>query len=195
MTNVNERIIKEGTILRATKLPVITIGIGQVSKLRELPGTIWRNNEDKVVIATKEAPEGCVYEQERTAVVRVIGGKVKMNGLYDIYAPNINKIDKLLSNRFELQALAADLLKELKPILNVASEVCPSLAPAEYGRKVIVITEKMVGKHGYIDCHCPWDPDDVLTHLYVGDVFLVEDEENCQGYRIGREEFAGTHKI
>lgn len=171
MTNINERILKEGTIVTATKLSVITIGIGPVSKLKDLDGTIWHHGK-KVVILTKEAPNGCTYEQERTVIVRVIGDKVKMNGLYDIYAPSASKIEKLLSNPFELNSLPSDQLNELQPILNVASEIRPSIAPAEYGRKVIIITDEMVGKQGYIDCHCPWDPDDVLTHLYVGDLFI-----------------------
>ena len=192
--NVNERILKEGTIVGATKLPVITIGIGPVSELKDLDGTIW-HHDGKVVIATKEAPEGCTYEQERTAVVRVIGGKVKMNGLYDIYAPDAKKIEKLLNNPFDLKSLPSDQFDELQPILNVASEVRPSIAPAEYGRRVIVITDEMVGEQGYIHCHCPWDSDDVLTKLYAGDIFLVEDEETCKGYRIGKEEFDGTHKL
>lgn len=194
MANINERILKKGTIIEATKLPVITIGIGLVSELKDLDGVIWHNN-GKVVIATKEAPEGCTYEQNRTVVVRIIGGKVKMNGLYDIYAPNASKIEKLLSNPFELTSLPSDQLDELQPILNVASDVRPSIAPAEHGRKVIVITDEMVGTQGYIDCHCPWDDDDVLTKLYVGDIFLVEDEKACKGYRIGKEEFEGTHKL
>jgi len=195
MAKVNERILKEGTIVGATKLPVITIGLGRVSELKELDGTIWRDDNGKVVIATKEAPNGCLYDQDRTAVVRVIGGKVKMNGLYDIYAPDNSKIEKLLSNPFCPRLLPPDQLAELDPILMVASELRPSIAPAEPGRRVIVITDKMVGEQGYIDCHCPWDPDDVLTHLYVGDIFLVQDEETCKGYRIGKEEFEGTHKL
>lgn len=194
MAKINERILKEGTIVGATKLPVITIGIGLVSELNDLDGTIW-HRDGKVVIATKEAPEGCIYEQERTVVVRIIGGKVKMNGLYDIYAPSTSKIEKLLSNPFDLKSLPSDQLDELQPILNVASEVRPSIAPAEYGRKAIVVTDEMVGEQGYINCHCPWDPDDVLTKLYVGDIFLVEDEDTYKGYRIGKEEFEGTHKL
>ncbi len=194
MINVNERIIKEGTIVGATKLPVITIGIGTVSKLGDLGATIWHHN-GKVVIATKEAPEGCVYDQERIAVVRIIDGKVKMNDIYDIYALDESKTKKLLSNPFDLKSLPSDQLDELQPILDVASEVRPSIAPAEYGRKVIVITDEMVGSQKYIHCHCPWDPEDILTRLYVGDIFLVEDEENYKGYRIGKEEFSGTHKL
>ena len=202
--NVNEQIMRMGTIVGATKLPVITIGIGEVSKLKDLPKTIWHNDKGEVVIATKEAPDGCIYDQSRIAVVRVIGGKVLINGLYDIYAPDPSKIEKLLSNNpFELlgepgmpgNLSSEEDLKAFNAILNVASEVRPSIAPAEPGRKVIVITEDMVGENGYIECHCPWDPEDVLTKLYVGDIFLVEDEATCKGYRIGKEEFEGTHKL
>ena len=39
-----------------------------------------------------------------------------MNGLYDIYAPDTTKIEKLLSNPFELDYLPAKQLDELKPI-------------------------------------------------------------------------------
>ena len=193
--NVNERIMKKGTIVEATKLPVITIGLGSVGKLKDLAKTIWHRDDGKVVIVTKEAPAGCIYEQDRTVVVRIIGDKVKMNGLYDIYAPDTTKIEKLLSNPFELDSLPAKQLDELKPILEVASEVRPSIAPAEYGCKVIDISDEIVGKQGYINCHCPWDPDDIMTKLYAGDIFLVEDEETCKGYRIGKEEFEGTHKL
>ena len=193
--NINEKIIKTGTIVSATKLPVITIGIGRVSELKDLPDTIW-HEDGKVVIATKEAPEGCTYEQDRIVVVRVIGDKVKMNGLFDIYAPNSNKIEKLLSNPIELsEYLKPELMTELQPVLAVASEVRPSLAPAETGRKVIIITKEMVGERGYTECHCPWDPDDVLTKLFVGDIFLVEDKKTYTGYRIGKEEFEGTYAL
>ena len=47
MANVNERILREGTIVGATKLPVITIGIGPVSELKDLNGTIWHNDDGR----------------------------------------------------------------------------------------------------------------------------------------------------
>lgn len=192
MATVNERIIKNGTVVKATKLPVIKIGLGVVSELKDLSGTIW-HQDGEVVIATKEAPKGCIYPQERIAVVRVIGGKVKMDGLYDIYAPTMSKIERLLSNPFDLNTLPSNQLEELQPLLSVASEVCPSIAPAEHGRKVIIITDDMIGKRGYINCHCPWDGTHVMTRLYAGDVFLIEDEDFCTGYRIGKDEFKATH--
>lgn len=198
--NINEQIMRKGTIVRATKLPVTTFGLGPVSKLKDLPGTIWHDENNNVVIATKEAPDGCIYDQSRIAVVRIIKGKVKINGLYDIYAPDPSKIENLLSHPFEYRTPPEEIFsnensQELQAILDVASEIRPSITPAEHGRKVIIITNKMVNENGYIECHCPWDADYVLTKLYPGDVFLVEDEKSFKGYRIGKEEFEGTHKL
>ena len=195
MANINEKIINTGIIRSATKLPVFTIGLGPVSKLKDLDGVFWHDNDGNVVIATKEAPRGCIYDQDLTAVVRIIGGKVKIGGMYDIYVPSKSKVAKLLSNYKDLNTLGVDAINELAPVLNAGSEVFPSLAPAEPGRKVIVITDDMVGEDGYIFCHCPWDPEDVLTKLYPGDVFLVEDEATFMGYRIGKDEFEGTHQL
>ena len=194
--NINKQIFEQGRIVAATKLPVVTIGLGLISQLIDLAGTVSHNADGKVVIVTKEAPNGCLYEeQNRTAVVRIIGDKVLIDGKYDIYAPDNSKIEKLLSNPIDLYDIPEDQLNELKPLLAVASEVRPSLAPSEPGRKVIIITDDMVGEQGYINCHCPWDPEDTETPLYVGDAFLVEDEANFVGYRIGKEEFEGTHSL
>ena len=193
MANVNAKIINEGKIVTATKLPVVTIGLGKVSKLKEVEGVIWHDSSGNTIIRTKEAPCGCFYKQDRTVVVRIIGSKVKMRGLYDIYAPAPGKIEKLLSNTIDLNSLSLVQRVQLAPILWAASKVQPSLAPAEPGRKVIVITKEMLHGNEFIECHCPWDPDYVMTKLYSGDIFLVEDEATCKGYRIGREEFNGTH--
>lgn len=195
MAMTNEEIIKKGKVQFATKLSVLTIGIGPVGTLRDLPGVVRHDDNNEVIIATKEAPEGCRYDQDRIAVVRIIGGKVKMNDMYDIYAPAKNKIDKLLSNPFDLNTLTKEQLEDLKPILSIASEVVPSLAPEESGRSIIVITPEMCGDEGYVNCHCPWDPEDVLTKMYPGDIFLIENEEEYKGYRIGKDEFNSTHVI
>ncbi len=192
MNNVNENILKKGTIVEAIKLPVITIEIGPVKNLKDLSGVIW-HDRGNVVIATKEAPDGCIYDQNRIAVVRIINSKVKMNGMFDIYAIDKNKAEKLLNKPFDLNSLSYEQIKELKPLLDVSSNICPSVTPAEYGRKVVVITEDMIGEQGYTYCHCSWEPEEVKTKMFKGDVFLIEDEKNCQGYRIGREEFEETH--
>ena len=118
-----------------------------------------------------------------------------MNGMYDIYAPAQSKIKKLLSNPFDLNTLPKEQVEDLKPILRIASEVVPSLAPEESGRRVVIITSEMCGDDGYVDCHCSWDPEDVLTKMYPGDIFLIENEEDSTGYRIGKDEFYSTHII
>ena len=62
-----------------------------------------------------------------------------------------------------------------------------------------VITQEMIPEGEECIYSLPsWgDPnnEDSLNPMYPGDVFLIEDEENAKGYRIGREEFAMTHKF
>lgn len=197
MAKQNFEIMKKGGIQVATKLPVVTIGIGKVAYLQDLEGVIWRNDKGQVVIATKEHPEGDVYDQDREVVVRVIGGKVLINSKYDIYAPAPHKISKLLGNLIDLdEHLTPEQQDQLWPLIEVASAIIPSLAPVEYGRKVVRITEDMVGEAGYIECVCTWHEESgETTKLYAGDVFLVEDEAAGYGYRIGAEEFDETHAI
>lgn len=191
MTNAS--IFEKGTIVTATKLQVLTIGLGEVSKLKDVQGTI-RHENGKVVIVTKEQPEGCVYEQDRTVVVRVIGDKVLMDGLYDIYAPDHSKVEKLLSNPISLEEeLTEEQIEELNPVLEAASEIRPSMAPAEHGRRVIIITDEMISE-GVTQCYNEWEPE-TATKLYPGDVFVVSDENQMTGYRIGKDEFAGTHAL
>lgn len=190
----NKEIFERGTIVGATKLPVITIGLGPINKIGTLRGIIWRNAEGQTVIRTKEKPEGMVYpDQTLTAVVRVIGDKVLMAGEYDIYVPARDKIQKLLSNPISLDSLPEIAQIPLRPLLNVASEVRPSLAPEETGRKVILIDEDVLAGHESITCHCSWDADGQYTILHLGDVFVVEDEEKMLGYSIKCDEFYGTH--
>lgn len=203
MAKMNVEIMKKGGVQGATKLPVVTIGLGKVADLRDLTikvgdedkKIIWHNEAGQVVIATKEHPEGDVYDQERPVVARVIGDKVLIGGLYDIYAPAPEKIGKLLSNPINItEHLAQEQLDQLAPLLVAASKIQPSLAPAEYGRKVVHITEEMVGEVGYVECVCTWhEKSGQTTKLYAGDVFLIEDEEKGHGYRIGAEEYRDTH--
>ena len=191
----NEKIFEQGTIRRARKIEVITIGLGLVKDLGNLKNVIWRDKDGKTMIATKEAPapKGCHYDEDRTAVVRIIDGKVLINGLYDIYAPENEKIIKLLKNSFNMSNLSEKQKKELQPLLDVATDICPAIAPGENGRKVIVITEEMISA-GITTCFNEWDPENPCK-LESGDVFLVTDEKQFTGYRIGREEFAGTHQF
>lgn len=189
----NNKIFEMGTVVGTRKIEVITIGLGQVKDLGNLKDVIWHNADGKTVIVTKEAPQGCTYDDDRTVVVRVIDGKVLIGGKYDIYAPGEDKIEKLLRKPYDLSNLSEEQMAELKPLLDVASEVRPAIAPGESGRRVIVITEEMI-EAGVTECFNEWDPE-TPCNLEEGDVFLVSDESQFKGYRIGREEFAGTHQF
>ena len=189
----NNKIFEMGTVVGARKIEVITIGLGQVKDLGNLKDVIWHNADGKTVIVTKEAPQGCPYDDNRTLVVRVIDGKVLIGGKYDIYAPDEDKIEKLLRKPYDLSNLSEEQMLELKPLLDVASEVRPAIAPGESGRRVIVITKEMI-EAGVTECFNEWDPE-TPCNLEEGDVFLVSDESQFKGYRIGREEFAGTHQF
>lgn len=189
----NEKIFEIGTAVGARKIEVITIGLGLVKDLGDLEGVIWHNADGKTVIVTKEAPEGCIYDDDRTVVVRVIDGKVLIGGTFDIYAPGEDKIEKLLRKPYDLTNLSKQQMEELQPLLNVASDVRPAIAPGESGRRVIVITAEMI-EAGVTECYNEWDPE-TPCNLEEGDVFLVSDESKFKGYRIGREEFAGTHQF
>lgn len=189
----NQKIFELGTIVGARKIEVITIGLGKVKDLGDIKGVIWHNEDGKTVIVTKEAPQGCVYDDDRTVVVRVIDGKVMIGGKYDIYAPGEDKIEKLLRKPYDLSELSEKQMTELKPLLDVASEVRPAIAPGESGRRVIVITAEMISA-GVTACYNEWEPETPCT-LEEGDVFLVSDESLFKGYRIGHEEFAGTHQF
>lgn len=189
----NQKIFELGTIVGARKIEVITIGLGKVKDLGDIKGVIWHNEDGKTVIVTKEAPQGCVYDDDRTVVVRVIDGKVIIGDKYDIYAPGEDKIEKLLRKPYDLSELSEKQMTELKPLLDVASEVRPAIAPGESGRRVIVITAEMISA-GVTACYNEWEPE-TLCALEEGDVFLVSDESQFKGYRIGREEFAGTHQF
>lgn len=202
----NQPIFERGTIVPCTKMSVLTIGLGLGRDICDL--IIERDGEDEedykvfqhipghILVATKEHPEGDSYADNLTVVVRVLDGRVLINGQYDLYCPGEDKIGKLLSNPVNLdQLLSKEQLDELEPLFLVASDIRPSLAPEDPCRMVICITDDMVGEAGTIKCQCPWDPDNVLTDLYPGDFFLVQDPETFKGYRIGKEEFELTHKL
>jgi len=172
---------------------VVTIGLGLVKDLGDLKDVIWHNADDKTVISTKEAPQGCIYADDRTVVVRVIDGKVLIDGKFDIYAPGEDIMEELLRKPYDLSELSEEQMAELKPLLDVASEVRPAIAPGKSGRRVIVITSEMISA-GVTVCYNEWDPE-TPCDLEEGDVFLVSDETTFKGYRIGREEFAGTHRF
>lgn len=202
----NAQIIANGSIRPATKLSVLTICIGHPDKCAELPGVIEHTPEGTYLI-TKEATQGIKYGSDRKAVVRILGGKVFLNGQYDIYCPELSKLHKLMKNPVELHDVCTnEQIMDLKPVLDAAEEITASMAPEEAGRRVVVITPQLIEQIGadgtdekgaFILERDEWDddPESHLTRLYSGDIFLISDEDAGEGYRIGKEEFASTHKF
>lgn len=210
MRNVekNALVVAMGPIVSATKLAVITICLGNPDNCRELPGVFEHQPDGTTLVFTKEAPKGIAYTQEGCqVVVRVLGGKVLIDGQYDIYCPPASKLPKLLSNPCKLgEVCTKHQLDELWPLFEASEKIIPSIAPEEPGRKVVVLSPEMVeeigadgtdSKGAYILIRDEWDdnPDSPLTKLYSGDVFLVSEEATAKGYRIGCEEFELTHKL
>lgn len=191
MTDItNEKLFEMGVLIPAVKLPLATIDLGKVSALSNLPGVIWNAN-GMVVISTKEFPEGHVFQQDLNAFVRFggVGFKVKTNGFYDIEAFDTQKIKASLGTPYELSTLPANILTDLKPLIDVASDVTHYICGSLHGFSAIIVTNQMVGSLGYIMCHCSGDPDTKLTKLHYKDVFLVEDAEAKKGFKISMEEF------
>lgn len=191
MTDItNEKLFEMGVLIPAVKRPLATIDLGKVSALSNLPGVIWNTN-GKVVISTKEFPEGHVFQQDLNAFVRFggVGFKVKTNGFYDIEAFDTQKIKASLGTPYELSTLPANTLADLKPLLDVASDVTHYICGALHGFSAIIVTNQMVGSLGYIMCHCSGDPDTKLTKLHCRDVFLVEDADAKKGFKMSMEEF------
>lgn len=189
MTN-NEKIFRRGTIVNAKKIEVLTFSLGPVGQLKELNGVIDCTPEGVVKLHTKESPaSGTAYPADHIAVVRVLGGKVFIDGKYDIYTLSLDKASAKLVNAINpATLLTAMQLKELQPLFNVASQkVYGYITPVE-SRRVIVITSNM----DVHTCYNEWDPKTPCT-MDIGDVFVVSDESTYTGYRIGKEEFAETH--
>lgn len=188
MTN-NEKIFRNGTIKEAKKLKIVTFSLGPVGELKPLEGVIDCVEDGTVRIHTKESPaEGTAYRADHIAVVRVLGGRVFIDGKYDIYTLSAEKAAQKLVHSISKEKLVTDKqLKELQPLFDCGKECRGFITPEEI-RKVIVITEDM----GVDTCYNEWEPETPCT-MVPGDVFLVSDEANYTGYRIGKEEFEETH--
>lgn len=193
----NERILREGTIVRATKLQVITIILGRATDFEELEGTVMRNKNGNIYFYSKDSYTKCPSIEYSYVAVRIIGDQVKTDGLYDFYFPEEEELKNLRKNRIKLGMLTDDQINELVPLLKVAPEISLCLTVAEKGCEVVVIDEQMVGENGYIKCLCldEDDPDGMLRRFYPGDVFVVVDRINCQGYRLSRKEFSDAYKL
>ena len=85
--------------------------------------------------------------------------------------------------------MPANTLADLKPLLDVASDVTHYICGVLHGFSAIIVTKQMVGSLGYIMCHCSGDTDAKLTKLHHQDIFLVEDAEAKKGFKMSMDEF------
>ena len=191
MTDItNEKIFQDGVAIPAIKRPMVTICLGKFSDLSHLPGVIWNSN-GQVVISTLDFPEGHVFPQDSTAFVRLggIGFKAKTNGFYDIEAFDTDSFDESLGHVFSLSDLPTNVFNELRPLLDVSSNHTMRIAGVHSGFYAIFITKQMVGSLGYIMCHSLGDPIGKLTKLHPEDIFVVENFETYEGYKMSKKEF------
>ena len=157
-------------------------------------------------IKTKECPTGQIYDEiQYRTVIRVLGGKVLINNMVDAYTWDTARVAKNIGNAYpigvhdgkSLMNLSAFLfsitdLKEREEFADMMANstrdflVCPT--PAET-RKVIIV-DTAVGKAlGWTICN-EWCEEENCKIEY-GDAIVVSEKGY---YRIGREEFALTHK-
>ena len=144
-------------------------------------------------------------------VMRIINGRVLMNGRPDCYCWKFDKVNSCSDKKFigsnsaegmknaafllgeisdeDERTLFADMLASLKKDLSVAT------TPAEE-RVCIEVTEELYAQ-GVTYCVDSWmDVDEngeaPVTQLNVGDFLIVNGDKV---YRIGRDEFLETHKL
>lgn len=179
MKIMNEEILKYGKVTESMKVPVLTISLGKVGELKEIPGVIFRK-DGVTYIVTKENPNGNPYSDDNIAVVRVIGGKVLISGKYDIYALSEEKASKKLSNPVENFELNIKSVVELAPILAAKGNTPEVFMSRPERRKVIKVTNELCcrlnGSSEYpLYIQDEWNfGTDIYTEVYPGDRIMLE---------------------
>ena len=200
------RIMELGTPRSCTKLEIKNIIFPKWDELGLL-GLMLRQ-----CVVTKEQPQGNIYDEAKFMIVmRIINGKLLMNGRPDCYCWKFDKVGKAenkkfigsnsaegmknaavllmeIANEYE-RSLFADMLASLKKDLIVAT------TPAE-DRMCIEVTEEMY-EQGITYCVDSWmetdeNGDAPVTQLLVGDYLIIEGD---MVYRVGHDEFVETHKL
>lgn len=161
------------------------------------------------MVITKEQPKGCLYDEETfQVVVRIIDGKILMNGMADCYAWKKSKVQSAKNKRpigFSFkgrktlrQLLATMKSKEeqmmLKDMLSVFRKDLILIHTDAEDRKCIEVTQELYdnGMTMVVDEWMPTDENGMsdATELNVGD-FLVIGEDGV--YCVRGEEFNRTH--
>lgn len=163
-------------------------------------------------VSTKEQPTGNIYDEAIFQVVlRVIGGKVLMNGRPDCYCWKHSKVENAKNTQIigtnsatglinlcgvldsvvdaTEKSMLADMFANLKKDLLLVT------TPAE-NRICIEVTADLYNA-GITHCVDEWmDTDESgnaeATELQIGDFMIVT---NSGVYRVGRDEFLETHVI
>jgi len=200
------KILDKGIQQKCTKLEMQNIVFPKWNELG-LIGLIFRQ-----CVKTKEQPNGHIYEEdEYRTVLRIIDGKLLMNGNPDCYCwkhskvESAKKVQVLGNNSFEgltnlLKVVASIndekercLLADMFAILK--KDFLLVTTPAEE-RTCIEVTSELVAA-GITQCVDEWMETDEegnaeATVLCVGDYLIVTDNGV---YRIGHDEFVETHVI
>lgn len=203
---VTNQILAMGTKVPCTKLQMDNIVFPKWSDLG-LAGMMIRQ-----CVSTKEQPEGNIYDESVFQIVlRIIGGKVLMNGRPDCYCWKHSKVD----NAKNVQLVGTNSATGLINLCGVLDSVTDSreksmmadmfanlkkdllliTTPAEK-RTCIEVTEDMY-HNGIIACVDEWMDVDSngeaeATWLHIGDYLIVSDSGV---YRVGRDEFMETHVL
>lgn len=193
MATMNEQIFLRGTIQQVTKLPLLEISLGQIKYVNELPGVVRLNKVGQKIICCYNYPQGCLFNQENYAIVRVVGDKVLYRvadkDYYDIYAGDRQKNAEIKHLNMHLYELPDGQFEQLKPILRTADFLCFGVTDPEHTERVIRITEEVLDGATEILCKSTAHPDEKYRRLHLGDVFIVEDARRFIGHSMSKKRF------
>lgn len=201
-----ERIFALGKQIPCTKLEMKNIIFPKWDELGLL-GLMLRQ-----CVVTKEQPQGNIYDETKFRIVmRIIRGRVLMEGKPDCYCWKFDKVEKATdkhligSNSAEGMKNACSLLTEIEDekertlfadmLASLKRDLIVATTPAEK-RTCIEITQELYDK-GVTFCVDSWMEVDesgmaLYTALNVGDFLIVEGDSV---YCIRHKEFMLTHEL
>ena len=164
-------------------------------------------------VRTKEQPTGCDYSETRfQTVMRILGGKVFMNGRPDTYAWPFEKVEKIKDKMpigigspegMVNWAKLAQTITDPDEKLLVADMFCSTTkdfilanTPAEK-RVCFYVSEELynLGLKEIVDewMECDSEGMSATTKVYPGDFVIISSDNGI--YRIGADEFHETHVL
>lgn len=167
------------------------------------------------MVATKEAPEGHLYdEDEYRTVLRIYDGKLKSSDMLDAYCWSRADFQKKAEGIKTIGCNSGQGLLNLSALLTEITEESERLQVANFfsslnkdllyveskaeERKVVEVTQELYD-NGLTHCIDSWqEPDEngnyKFTELNVGDFLILEEDKQCV-YCIRKEAFLATHKF